>query len=46
MSSIFEDLNDLVTNNPAGRVLAITLLILIFAGAVALGFAWWITHMH
>ena len=35
MSSIFEELNDLVSENPVGRVLGITLLILVFAGAVA-----------
>jgi hypothetical protein len=46
MSSIFEDLNDLVTENPAGKVLGIALLILVFAGAVALGFAYWFTHRH
>jgi hypothetical protein len=46
MSSIFEDLNDLVAENPAGRVLAITLLVLVFSGAIALGFAYWITHRH
>jgi hypothetical protein len=46
MSSIFEDLNDLVTDNPAGKVLGVTLLILVFAGAIALGFAYWLTHRH
>jgi hypothetical protein len=46
MSSIFEELNDLITENPVGRVLGIALLILVFAGAVALGFAYWITHRH
>lgn len=46
MSSIFEDLNDLVTDNPAGKVLGVTLLILVFAGVIALGFAYWLTHRH
>jgi hypothetical protein len=46
MSTIFEELNDLVSENSAGKVLGITLLILIFCGAVALGFAYWITHRH
>ena len=46
MSSIFEELNDLVSENSVGRVLGITLLILVFSGAVALGFAYWITHRH
>ena len=46
MSSFFEDLNDLVAQNPAGRVLAVTLAILFVSGAVALGFAYWITHRH
>ena len=46
MSSIFEELNDLITENSVGKVLGITLLILVFSGAVALGFAYWITHRH
>jgi ABC-type Na+ efflux pump permease subunit len=46
MSSIFEDLNDLITENPTGKVLGITLLILVLSGAVALGFAYWLTHRH
>jgi hypothetical protein len=46
MSSIFEELNDLVSENSVGRVLGITLLILVFAGAIALGFAYWLTHRH
>jgi len=46
MSSFFEELNDLVAETPAGRVLAVTLAILFVSGAVALGFAWWITHRH
>jgi len=46
MSSIFEDLNDLVTDNPAGKVLGVTLLILVLSGAIALGFAYWLTHRH
>jgi hypothetical protein len=37
MSSFFEDLNDVVAENPVGRVLAITLLILVGSAAVALG---------
>jgi len=37
MSSFFEDLNDLVIRNPAGRVLAITILILLLSAAIAAG---------
>jgi len=37
MSSFFEDLNDVVSENPAGRVLAVTLLILLLSAAVAAG---------
>jgi hypothetical protein len=37
MSSFFEDLNDLVAENPAGRVLAVTFLILVLSAAVAVG---------
>ena len=37
MSTFFEDLNDLVTDNPAGQVLAITLLILVLSALVAAG---------
>jgi hypothetical protein len=44
MSSIFEELNDLVANTSAGRVLAVTLAILVFSGAVALGIAYIITR--
>jgi hypothetical protein len=46
MSSIFEELNDLVTDNPVGKVLGVTLLILVLSGAIALGFAYWLTHRH
>ena len=46
MSSFFEDLNDLVAETPAGKVLAITLAILFVSGAVVLGFAYWITHRY
>jgi hypothetical protein len=46
MSSIFEKLNDLITETPVGKVLGITLLIFIFSATVALGFAYWITHRH
>jgi len=46
MSSIFEEINDLISENSVSKVLGITLLILVFAGAVALGFAYWITHRH
>jgi len=46
MSSFFEELNDLVAKTPASKVLAITLAILFVSGAVALGFAYWITHRH
>jgi len=35
MSSFFEDLNDLVAENPAGRVLAVTFLILVLSAVVA-----------
>jgi hypothetical protein len=35
MSSFFEDLTDLITENPAGRVLAMTLLIFILSALVA-----------
>jgi len=46
MSSIFEELNDLIAENPMGKVLGVTLLILVLSGAVALGFAYWITHRY
>ena len=46
MNSIFEELNDLISENTIGKVLGITLLILVFAGAIALGFAYWLTHRH
>ena len=46
MSSFFEDLNDLVTETPFGKVVMITLTILVVSGAVALGFAYWLTHRH
>jgi hypothetical protein len=46
MSSIFEELNDLIAENSVGKVLGITLLVLVLSGAVALGFAYWITHRH
>ena len=46
MSSIFEELNDLIAENSVGKVLGVTLLVLVFAGSVALGFAYWITHRH
>ena len=36
MSSFFEDLNELIARNSAARVLAITLLILIGCGVVAM----------
>ena len=35
--SFFEELNDLVTDNPVGRVLLYTMLILLFSAAVAAG---------
>lgn len=44
--SFFEELNDLVTETPVGKVVGVFLLILFFSAAVALGFAWWITHRH
>jgi hypothetical protein len=37
MSSFFEDLNDLITENPLGQVLAITVLILLLSTAIAAG---------
>jgi hypothetical protein len=37
MSSIFEELNDLIAENPAGRVLAITLLIFVLSALIAAG---------
>jgi hypothetical protein len=37
MSSFFEDLTNLVAENPVGRVLAVTFLILVGSAAVALG---------
>jgi len=37
MSSFFEDLNDLVTENTVARVLAWTLLIFLLSAAVAAG---------
>jgi len=46
MSSIFEELNDLLIKTSVGKVLAVTLLVLVFSGAVALGFAYWLTHRH
>ena len=46
MSSIFEEINDLIAETPVGKVLGITLLIFVFSAAVALGFAYWITHRH
>jgi hypothetical protein len=46
MSSFFEELNDLVAETSAGKVIMVTLAILFVSGAVALGFAYWITHRH
>jgi len=46
MSSFFEDLNDLVAESSVGKVFAVTLAILFVSGAIALGFAYWITHRH
>ncbi len=37
MSSFFEDLTDLITENSVGRVLAITLLIFVSSALVAAG---------
>ena len=37
MSSFFEDLTNLVAENPAGRVLAVTLLILVLSAVIAVG---------
>jgi hypothetical protein len=37
MSSIFEDLNNLIVDNPVGKVLGITLLILVLSAAIAGG---------
>ena len=44
--SFFEELNDLVTETPASKVIGVFLLILFFSTAIALGFAYWITHRH
>lgn len=46
MSSFFEDLNDLVSETSAGKVIMVTLAILFVSGAMALGVAYWITHRH
>jgi hypothetical protein len=46
MSSFFEELTNLVNETSTGKVLLVTLAILLFSGAVALGFAYWITHRH
>jgi ABC-type Na+ efflux pump permease subunit len=46
MSSIFEELNDLITETSVGKVLGVTLLILVLSGVIALGVAYWITHRH
>jgi hypothetical protein len=46
MSSIFEEINDLMAETSFGKVLMVMLLILVFSGAVALGIAYWITHRH
>ena len=40
MSSFFEDLNDLVAETPAGKVLAITLAILFVSGAASAWTGW------
>jgi len=46
MSTIFEELNDLITDHTPGKVIGVALLIMIFSAAVALGFAYWLTHRH
>jgi hypothetical protein len=46
MSSIFEEINDLMAETSFGKVLMVMLLIFVFSGAVALGIAYWITHRH
>ena len=46
MSSFFEELNDLVTETPVGKVIGIFLLILFFSAAIAFGLAYYITHRH
>lgn len=42
MSSFFEDLNDLVIGTSAGRVIVVTLIILLVSGSIALGLAYWL----
>jgi hypothetical protein len=37
MSNFFEDLTELITENPVGRVLAFTWLILLASAAIAVG---------
>jgi hypothetical protein len=44
--SFFEELNDLITETPVGKVIGVFLLILFLAAGIALGFAYWITHRH
>ena len=46
MSKFFKELTDMVTDNSPGKVLGATMLILVFAGSVALGLAYWLTHRH
>jgi hypothetical protein len=46
MSSFFEELTEMINETTPGKVLLITLAILLFSGAVGLGFAYWITHWH
>jgi hypothetical protein len=42
--TIFEELNDLVAETPAGKVIFIYILILLFSAAVAGGFLYWVLH--
>jgi len=42
--SIFEELNDLIIETPAGKVIFIYILILLFSVAVAGGFLYWVLH--
>jgi len=44
MSSFFEDLNDLISETPPGKVIGIFWLIGILSSSIALGIVYWITH--
>ena len=42
----FQELNDLVTSTPPGKVLAVTFAILFVCGAFGIGLAYVITRHH